>query len=466
MWIRSLEVFQVMGAEPETWQEAFSAYPLKDPVASQRQSFGFVAQPDSDIIVDELDGQYAFLTVVATRHLPSDAVDREVRKRIESIKGGGAKDSVDGGQGGDPVESTGDAFQKEVYDQVLDDMLAKAPIRETRTPAVYCSRSQLLYVFASNRQGVEALQMAMREALGSFTGTPVRPRERVSTLMGNWVRGVDVPEHLKLGDSMILSVGDDGASIAFKKQDLQSEEVIQHLDAGAQVKRLALTWNGQLEFELDDKGQLMRIGPPGCKMKAQLAFVHWPEIMSLLPKFTNEMFAIMGAELAESEDDQVDQATVHEQLDDALGSLVEKACRSSTDPESSRADTRAHDPQDGDERSGDGASFVPVVMPRPDARAGEVERMLETLDSRRPMTGVIVVQRPVDAYRAVYAWANSRGLPITLMPLPNEKTGRPARLPGQATAAVHVDEDQLTGSILEMARERGVQIIRMVQPEH
>lgn len=467
MWIRGLEVFHVEGADPATWQEAFARLPLTDPVASQKKSFGFVSQPDSDIIVDELEGRYAFLTVVATRHLPADAVEREATKRIEQLKQDAQKAVPEGEQ---PTNEAPSINREAIKDLVEADMLPHAPIRETRTPAVYCSRSQLLFVFGSNRQGNEAMQMAVREALGSFSAIPIRPRERVAALMADWIRGVDVPESLTVGDTMTLAAGEQGASITFKKQDLQSEEVINHLDKGAMISRLSLTWRGQLQFELDDKGQLLRIGPPGCRMKPQLAFVHWPEIMALLPRFTFDMLTLLDAELPASvlqDQEGASLAAAGQVLaptsDEASGEidLAEEGAGQGRDTSEEPQDWQGHR---DDGSAPEPADFVPVVLPRVGAETDEVERMLNALDSHRPMKGIIVVQRPVDAYRAVYVWASKRELPITLMSMPDEISSDPVVLPEQVTAAVHVDEDEVAFAIIGQAQECGIEVIRMRQP--
>lgn len=430
MWIRALEVFRVEGADPTSWGDEFARYPLTDPVGGNPQSMGFVLAPEGTRLVDELNGRYAFVTGLAMRNLPSEAVDRETKKRLEKLHP-------------EPDAEINKDERDSLWNQVRDELMPNAPILEVRTAAVYCSHTRLLYVFGASKKGVEALQMTVRTALGSFMILPVRPRDSASMLMTEWLRD-KAPDCLGVGESMTLDAGD--GTVAFKKHDLYSDTVQQHIESGNVVKKMELVWRDELSFELNDKGELSKIGPIGCKMNPKLAFVHWPEIMTQLPQFTAEVMAVLG------------EPSLLEELQAALvaGGQEPSAVPETQDPPSTLdlappVDALAPDPEAG--------GFLPVVLPAEDAPVELVHRMLEAIAGRWPLDGLVVMSRPVDAYRTLYAWATERGLPVTLMEQPDPAAG--CELPAGANAVVWAGEDAIIQAVTAAARSGGLPVFRM-----
>src|SRR5690606_13375492 len=241
---------------------------------------GFVRPPYCECWVDQVDDRYAFATGVASRHLPKAAIERAVKKRLEVW------------QRPEPPTKKG---LDDLWVAVEAELLPQAPVVEEHAQAVYCHRDRLLYVFASNQKGAEALQMTVRHALGSFVIEPIRPRVQVGVEMTRWVRE-GVPPILELGESMVLDVTE-GGTATFRNQDLRAEAVLGHLDAGAVVRRLSLMWNKQLRFEMTDRGELVRIGPPGWKLQPAGILAFWPEVMAQLPSLVADMAALMQARL-------------------------------------------------------------------------------------------------------------------------------------------------------------------------
>lgn len=415
MWIRSLEVFRVEAAEPDLWQEEFSHFPLTDPVGSEPHSVGFVTAPETTRLVDELEGRYAFVTGLALRKLPSESIDREAEKRLALLYA-------------DPEKPPSKNDRDGVWNKAREDMMPHAPIQEVRTPAVYCSHSRLLYVFGANKKGIEAMQMAVREALGSFVITPLRPKDAVGTLMTQWLRD-EPPETLGLGEGLTLEDGE-GATCTFKNQDLTAETVLNHLEAGAVVKKMDLLWRGELTFELSAKGEISKIGPPGCKINPKLAFVHWPEIMAKLPAFLAEVMALLGER-----------------------SLLDGEA-SSLDDQDATEDHVSEQATPGDR------PFVPVVMPPDGGSQALVRRMLDAVGQRWDLAGVVVARRPLDAYRTVYSWAAEQGLPITLMDDPG-MVDADCHVPDEASAVVCAGDDEVVRRVAAAATERGIPVYRM-----
>lgn len=430
MWIKALELFRVEGADPSTWKEDFSHHPLAEPVGSNPNAMGFVTAPEGEDLVDELEGRYAFVTALASRNLPAESIDREAAKRLKVMYP-------------DPDAEIGKAERDEVWNKARDDMMPKAPILEIRTPAVFCERAGLLYVFGSSKKGVEAMQMTVRHALGSFMAVPLRPRDSAGVLMTRWLTG-EPPEILTIGDSMTLQI-DDVATTAFRNQELRTESVLQHIADGAMVKKLDLVWREELAFELNADGQLSKIGPIGCKMNAKLAFVHWPEIMTRLPQFAAEIMALLG-EKSMLDPDQIRELLGDDPDGDAAPSNLDRA-----------ADEGG---AEHEQQQGSCEPFVPVVLPPEDGDQALVHRMLDAVQQRMPLDGIVIMRRPINAYRAMFTWAQANDIQVTLM---DEPTADPADMlmPPSVSALVVGADDPVARTVVAAAKERGVRVINM-----
>lgn len=278
MWISQLRVFDVENAAPEEWEAAFAELELADPEGGNRATKGFHRPEAWSAMVDRVGSMYAFVGATATRVLPKDAVDREMKKRM-TLQGHPdlSKQATD-----------------QAWSELEASMLPSAPIKEVRTPAVYCADRKMLYVFGSTTQGIEALQQSIREAVGSFAAVPMRPRIDVAAEMTRWV--IDhLPEDLELGDFAVTGYKGEAATTTFRKQEVTSEIVQKHLEEGEQLLKLQLEWKKRLTFELNDRGEIKKLGPPGNKMKPGAVFEHWPEVMAVLPDFVESIRGCIGA---------------------------------------------------------------------------------------------------------------------------------------------------------------------------
>lgn len=471
MWVKNLEVFVVTGADPTTWGDAFAQHPLRDPEPSQRRTFGFVQPPDCQGFVDRSDDFYAFVVGMASRKLQGQAVAREVERRLSAIK----RDEP-------PTKQE----RERVRDDVEAEFLSRTPVVEDHTPAVYCHRTKLLYVLGNNRAGGEALQMAVRRALGSFMITPMRPRVPVPMLLAEWVRNA-APAGWEIGDNMVLRA-EGGASTVFKKQPLRTETVVQHLDDGATVKQLELYWRDTLRFELTQEGELLKVGPLDCKMRPAEAFGIWPEIMAALPDLVADVAKVLQAPLDPEEVDsdaaaEADRAALRALAQKSQGSTRREQAPFSAPSEPDKGATMESEADavaraalaaalgglagggSAEERPARGEAspaggFVPIVLPTADAPPDRVRDLLNRLAGQQALAGLVVVRRHSDAYRAIYTWANERALPVTLV----DEAGVSNAFPAQANAAVCDMRDPLAKRVAAAALQRGVRVMRLQPP--
>ena len=134
---------------------------------------------------------------------------------------------------GKPV---GSRERKRLKDEVLTDLLPRAFTRLSKRNAYLDTENGWLVVDTASRKAAESRVSLIREALGSFPAAPLAPDESPRVLMTDWLAHGKLPPGLALGDECELrDSGDGGAAVRCRRQDLESDEIREHLKSGKQV---------------------------------------------------------------------------------------------------------------------------------------------------------------------------------------------------------------------------------------
>lgn len=180
--------------------------------------------------------------------LPADTIARKVAKKVKAIE-----------------EQEGRKVRKKERDGIKEDivlsLLPTALSKYSNTRALLDPLNNLIIVEASSHNRAEDLLSMLRESLGSLEARPLQPVVIPSLVMTNWLSGKEtMPEHFSLGYSCELHDQErEQSSIKVKEQDLRSDEIRAHLNAGMVVSKLELSWYDQYEFELHEDLSLHKI---------------------------------------------------------------------------------------------------------------------------------------------------------------------------------------------------------------
>ena len=147
----------------------------------------------------------------------------------------------------------GGRARKRLKDDLLHELLPRAFVKGSRTDALLDLEHGFLAVDTSSRKTAEAVASEIRRALGSFPAIPPNAEVAPRSVLTGWIAGEPLPDGLALGEECELKDAmDGGAVVKAQNQDLLSDEIAKHLEAGKQVTKLALNLDDHLSFVLGE----------------------------------------------------------------------------------------------------------------------------------------------------------------------------------------------------------------------
>ncbi len=147
----------------------------------------------------------------------------------------------------------GGRTRKRIKEDLLHELLPRAFVKPSRTDALLDLEYGFLAVDTSSRKNAEAVASEIRHALGSFPALPLNAEVAPRSVLTGWIAGEPLPDGLALGEECELKDAmDGGAVVKCQNQELQSEEIAKHLEAGKQVTRLALVLDDHVSFVLGE----------------------------------------------------------------------------------------------------------------------------------------------------------------------------------------------------------------------
>jgi recombination associated protein RdgC len=186
-------------------------------------------------------GDAIWLTVGSEdRLLPAAVVNDVLAKKIAELE---AKNG----------RKPGGKMRKQLKDDIVAELLPRAFAKPSRTDALLDLSHGIVVVDTSSKKNAENIVSEIRRALGSFPALPLNAEVAPRSILTSWIAGEPLPDGLSLGDECELKDAlDGGAIIKCQRQELVSDEIAKHLEAGKQVTRLALNLDDHVSFVLGE----------------------------------------------------------------------------------------------------------------------------------------------------------------------------------------------------------------------
>lgn len=198
-------------------------------------------------LVHQANGQFLLTIQKQEKIIPGPVIKQELNARITKLETE---------QGRHLKKTEKDALK----DEVLHSLLPRAFVKNHRTQLWIDIGNALITIDASSARKAEDALSLLRKSLGSLPVVPLTMEKPVELTITEWVRSGNAPVGFTIGDAAELkAILADGGVARVKKQDLVSDEIATHIEAGKVVTKLALDWQQRVTFTLTDDAMLARL---------------------------------------------------------------------------------------------------------------------------------------------------------------------------------------------------------------
>tara|TARA_R110001606_G_scaffold385158_1_gene548550 strand:+ start:39518 stop:40453 length:936 start_codon:yes stop_codon:yes gene_type:complete len=185
--------------------------------------------------------------------LPAPVIKEMVAERVEQLEAE---------QGRSATKKEREQFKEDV----IFELLPRAFNRITDTYGYINAKENIIVIDSASRGKAEDFLALLRKTLGTLPVTSVSPEVDPSEVMTDWLNGnlarqqVFITNNFAFGeDAEFQALGDNGAVAKVKDQDLNSPEVMAHLQSGKYATKLALDYDDSISFMLHDDLSIKRI---------------------------------------------------------------------------------------------------------------------------------------------------------------------------------------------------------------
>ena len=179
--------------------------------------------------------------------LPSAVINEHLEEKVAQI-------SQEEGR------AVGRSERQNLKEEILFSLLPLALTRSQLQYAYIAPNENWIVVNAGSATKAEDLLGALREVVGSLPVIPLTTKSMPSQSMTAWLAASELPDGFEFGDECELEAPkDEGRTVRCKKQDLTAEEVINHINTGMVVRKLALSWQDSVQCIIDQDLGIKRL---------------------------------------------------------------------------------------------------------------------------------------------------------------------------------------------------------------
>ena len=149
---------------------------------------------------------------------------------------------------------------REIQDNMYASLLPRAFNRSSRTYAYISRADNLLVIDAISAPKAEEFINLLRDSLGSFPVALPDSKRAPSDVMTRWLVEQKATDKFEIhNDCELFNPLDGGNVIRCKGQDLVSDEIKAHLEAGKRAKQLSVMWGNVLSCSIMEDLSIKRL---------------------------------------------------------------------------------------------------------------------------------------------------------------------------------------------------------------
>ncbi|AKG70127.1 MULTISPECIES: recombination-associated protein RdgC [Serratia] len=252
LWFKNLMVYRLsrdVALTADEMEKQLSAFAFTPCGSQDMAKTGWVSPmgSHSDALTHAVNGQIMICARKEEKILPSPVLKQELQAKIEKLEG-------------EQHRKLKKTEKDSLKDEVLHSLLPRAFSRFNQTYMWIDTVNDLIMVDAASAKRAEDMLALLRKSLGSLPVVPLTMESPIELTLTEWVRSGELPAGFIIQDEAELkAILEEGGVIRCKKQNLISDEIAVHIEAGKLVTKLAVDWQERIQLVLADDGSLKRL---------------------------------------------------------------------------------------------------------------------------------------------------------------------------------------------------------------
>lgn len=217
--------------------------------ANQAKASGFVPpRAAHGAFVESVAGHWIARVMIETRKVPGDALQRRVDEIVHEFE------KLNG-------RTPGRKQRAEIKEAAVDELLPQAFPKQAAVHVWIDPATGLLAIGSTSQAQIDEVITLLVRAVPDFAVARIITSQVPANVMTSMLyNGAADPTHFAAGRDCVLQACDETkAVVKYQRQDLDRDDVREHLRAGKAPTSLSLTWRDRVSLTLTDDMQLKRV---------------------------------------------------------------------------------------------------------------------------------------------------------------------------------------------------------------
>lgn len=250
MWFKNLKFYQLsqsLELDSDTLETRLGEHVFRPCGSQDLASMGWSTPlGKGDALSHQADGKIWLALKRQEKLLPATVVNSQLAEQVTQLEA----------QNGSPLSKQAKSDLKQ---EIIQRLLPRAFAKDSFIQGFVSVADNLVVVDAASDGKAELFLAQLRKTLGSL---PVLPlcRRSLENELTEWLQKDAVPSDFELlEEAELRSSDEDAAVIRCKNLDLLSDEVMQHIEAGKRIQKVALNWQQSCTMLLEQDLSVKRI---------------------------------------------------------------------------------------------------------------------------------------------------------------------------------------------------------------
>ncbi|MDT0593411.1 recombination-associated protein RdgC [Glaciecola petra] len=249
MWFKNIKIYRLpedFTIDTAQLQLQLEAMSFKACQSQEIHSMGWVSPiPQTDSLFQQANQDILFKLKRESKLLPASVINDELNLKVGEFES----------ESGSPMPKKA---QKDLKEEITNRLLPQAFSKYSHINGFVSLDKKLVIIDASSDANAEVFLACLRKCLGSLPALPLAKASQ-QHILTDWLMK-DCPADVELLDEAeFQSSADNGGTIKVKKQNLDEDEVLAHIQAGKLVQKLAIAFSDRLTAIIEHDLSVKRI---------------------------------------------------------------------------------------------------------------------------------------------------------------------------------------------------------------